>query len=199
MSTPDLVEALARSGDEARAEDALRGLEERVGDAGRRISARAALERCSGILGRGGAWEESFERALALHDRVSTPFERARTELCYAERLRRARRRSDARARLHRAVETFDALGAVPWSDRARAELRASGETARRRSSPVEALTPQELTVARLVAGGATNREAAAALFVSPKTVEFHLGNAYRKLDVRSRTELVRTYAHELD
>ncbi len=92
----------------------------------------------------------------------------------------------------------FDELGAQPWSARARAELRASGQTARRRSTPVDALTQQELAVAKLVVGGATNRDAAATLFVSPKTIEFHLGNVYRKLEVRSRTELVRGYAEKL-
>ena len=109
-----------------------------------------------------------------------------------------ARKRSEARDRLRAAVAVFDELGAVPWAERARAELRASGEHARSRATPVDSLTQQELVVARLVVGGATNREAAATLFVSPKTIEFHLANAYRKLDVRSRTELVRTFAEQL-
>ena len=158
----------------------------------------AAAARCAGMLREDAMWEESFQYSLALHDQVPTPFERARTELCYGERLRRARRRADARARLRSALEVFDELGARPWSERARAELRASGETARRRSTPVDALTQQELAVAKLVVGGATNRDAAATLFVSPKTIEFHLGNVYRKLEVRSRTELVRGYAEKL-
>jgi DNA-binding CsgD family transcriptional regulator len=175
----------------------LRGFEARAHLLGR-VSASAAAARCAGILGDDGRWEDAFDEALALHDRVPTPFERARTELCYAERLRRARRRADARTRLRNAIEVFDSLGATPWAERARAELRASGERARRRSTPVDALTTQELAVARLVAGGATNREAAATLFVSPKTIEFHLGNVYRKLDVRSRTELVRGFAEKL-
>lgn len=193
LSAPDLVEALARAGQEARARDVLRGYEERAAG---RVSASAAAARCRGILDAG--WQDAFDEALALHDEVPTPFERARTELCYAERLRRARKRGEARDRLHAAVEVFDELGAVPWAERARAELRASGERTRRRATPVNALTQQELAVARLVVGGATNREAAATLFVSPKTIEFHLANAYRKLDVRSRTELVRSFSGQL-
>ena len=190
LSAPDLVEALAHAGHEVRALEVLRDFEARTDSVGR-VSASAAAARCAGILDDGGAWEDAFERALALHDLVPTPFERARTELCYGERLRRDRKRADARARLRGALEVFDSLGAVPWSERARAELHASGQTARRRSTPVDALTTQELAVAKIVVGGATNREAAATLFVSPKTVEFHLGNVYRKLGVRSRTELV--------
>jgi DNA-binding CsgD family transcriptional regulator len=129
---------------------------------------------------------------------VPTPFERARTELCYAERLRRARKRAEARTRLRGAIEVFDGLGARPWAERARAELHASGQRARRRSTPVDALTAQELAVAKLVVGGATNRDAAATLYVSPKTIEFHLANVYRKLGVRTRTELVRSFAGQL-
>ncbi len=193
MSTPDLIEALAHAGREARALEVLRDFEAQAEALGR-ISAVAAASRCAGILDVAGRWQDAFEEALALHDQVPTPFERARTELCYGERLRRVRRRADARARLRSALEVFDELGARPWSERAQAELRASGEKARRHSTPIDALTPQELAVAKLAVGGATNREAAATLFVSPKTIEFHLGNVYRKLGVRSRTELVRYF-----
>lgn len=196
LSAPDLVEALAHAGHRGRALEALREFELRVEGRGR-VSAEAAAARCHGILGEEG-WEDAFVRALGLHEEVPTPFERGRTELCYAERLRRARRRAEARERLRSAIEIFDELGAAPWSERARAELHASGEKARRRSTPVDALTTQELAVTRLVAAGATNREAAATLFVSPKTVEFHLANVYRKLGVRTRTELVRSFSEQL-
>ncbi|HXG76314.1 MAG TPA: helix-turn-helix transcriptional regulator, partial [Gaiellaceae bacterium] len=192
LTPPDLVEALARTGRDTRAEEVLSEFSLAAERAGR-TSARAAAARCRGILA-DEEWDEAFEEALSLHDTVPAPFERARTELCYGERLRRSRRRVDAREHLRSAAAAFDALGAQPWSDRARAELRASGETARRRSSPVDSLTEQERAVARLVVDGATNREAAAALFVSPKTIEFHLGHVYRKLGVRSRTELTRSY-----
>jgi DNA-binding CsgD family transcriptional regulator len=194
LSAPDLVEALARAGHEVRALEVLREFEARIDGRGR-VSASAAGARCTGILADAGAWEDAFEHALALHDQVPTPFERARTELCYGERLRRARRRAEARSQLRDSLEVFENLGAVPWAERARAELRASGETTRRRSTPVDALTQQERVVARLVAGGATNREAAAALFISAKTVEFHLSNVYRKLGLRSRSELARVLA----
>ncbi len=197
MCAPDLVEALAHTGQDARALEVLHDLEAQAEALGR-VSAAAAAARCAGILDVAGRWQDAFEEALALHDRVPTPFERARTELCYAERLRRARKRVDARARFRSAIEVFDALGAAPWSERARAELRASGETARRRTTPVDALTTQERAVVRLALSGATNREAAATLFVSPKTIEFHLGNVYRKLAVRSRVELARAYSEQL-
>jgi len=92
---------------------------------------------------------------------------------------------------LRAALETFDDLGAAPWTEQARVELEASGETARRRDpSTIDDLTPQELKVAVVLAGGKTTREAAAALFLSPKTIEYHLRNAYRKLAVHSRDEL---------
>jgi DNA-binding CsgD family transcriptional regulator len=197
MSAPDLVEALARVGLEPRAREVLHRFHDQSAAVGR-VSALAAAARCAGILDDEEYWQEAFEEALALHAQVPTPFERARTELCYAERLRRARKRAEARPRLRDAIEVFEALGAKPWLERARAELHASGEKARRRSTPVDALTAQELAVAKLVVGGATNRDAAATLFVSPKTIEFHLGNVYRKLEVRSRTELVRSFADQL-
>ena len=108
-------------------------------------------------------------------------------------RRRRSRRRADARAALHEALAYFERSGAEPWAGQARAELRATGAMPPRdNAGSLRSLTPQELQVALIVAQGSTNREAAAALFLSPKTVEFHLGNTYRKLGVRSRAELVR-------
>jgi DNA-binding CsgD family transcriptional regulator len=122
---------------------------------------------------------------------VSLPFELARTQLCFGERLRRARRRVDARAELEAAHATFNALGAALWARRAEQELAAAGGGV----ADDDALTPREREVCRLVAGGATNAEAAAALFVSPRTIEHHLRMAYRKLGMRSRSELARRYA----
>jgi DNA-binding CsgD family transcriptional regulator len=120
-------------------------------------------------------------------------FERARTQLALGMRRRRSRRRADARAVLREALAYFERSGAEPWARQAQAELRATGEMPPRdNAGGLRPLTPQELQVALTVAQGATNREAAAALFLSPKTVEFHLGNTYRKLGVRSRAELVR-------
>ena len=105
--------------------------------------------------------------------------------LAFGEHLRRSRRRVDARPHLRRALELFDELGATRWSERARSELRASGESARRRDADVPvALTPQELQVARLVGNGTSTREVAAQLFLSPRTIDFHLRNVFAKTGV---------------
>ena len=187
----DLAEAYIRVGRLDAAAATLATLHAQAEKTGRRL-AHAAVDRCRGLMADGDA-DEWFERALAWHDGVPCPFERARTELCRGERLRRDGRRSDARAPLRRALETFERLDAAPWAERTGAELRATGERVRRRApETLDQLTPQELRVALLVAEGATNREAAAALFVTPKTIETHLNNAYRKLGIRSRVELAR-------
>jgi DNA-binding CsgD family transcriptional regulator len=149
--------------------------------------ARAA--RCRGLLLE--AFEPAFEEALELHARTPDVFETARTELAFGARLRRAGERVRARARLRAALDAFDRLGAAPWAETARVELAATGARARRRdASSLDELTPQELQISLLLAGGRTTREAAAALFLSPKTIEYHLRNAYRKLGVHSRDEL---------
>src|SRR4051794_13389598 len=97
------------------------------------------------------------------------------------------------RAHLRAALETFERMGAAPWEERARRELRASGETARKRDpSMVDELTPQELQISRFVSEGATNRQIAAQLFLSPRTIDYHLRNIFRKLDISSRTELIK-------
>jgi DNA-binding NarL/FixJ family response regulator len=132
-----------------------------------------------------------IEEALLLHEATPSPFERARTQLCYGERLRRARKRRLARGHLRAALETLDRLGARPWAGRAAAELAATGEHVQQADSGgLHDLTPHELQLALLVAQGATNKEASAALFISPKTVEAHLHHIYVKLRLRSRTEL---------
>jgi DNA-binding CsgD family transcriptional regulator len=137
--------------------------------------------------------EALFQEALELHARETAPFERARTQLAYGERLRRERRKIEARAQLRPALETFDGVGATLWAQRARGELNATGESARKRdASTIDDLTPQELRIAQLVAVGASNRDAAAQLFVSPKTVEYHLRKVFLKLGLSSRVELAR-------
>jgi DNA-binding NarL/FixJ family response regulator len=141
-------------------------------------------------------YEKCFEDALEWHDRAKQPFLRARTELAYGERLRRQGLRRQARDHLRAALAAFDTLGAAPWTAQAAAQLRATGEHVRQRSNPdTSKLTPQELQVALVVVRGATNKEAAAQLFLSPKTIEKHLGSAYAKLGLRSRAELARVFA----
>jgi DNA-binding NarL/FixJ family response regulator len=194
---PDLIESLARTG---RTVEALRALEvlEKQADHTERTWAKAAAARCRGYLAGEASFEAHFTRALGLHQLKPTPFEIARTQLCFGEVLRRHRRRLEARQHLNEALHAFERLGAEPWANRARVELLATGERARKRDvAASRELTPQELQIALVVAGGATNREAAAHLFLSPKTVEAHLSSLYAKLGVRSRSELARVFASE--
>jgi DNA-binding CsgD family transcriptional regulator len=194
---PDLVEAYVRIGQSRAAEPVVIALE-RHAHATQVPWTAAASRRCRALITDDeSAAREAFEDALQFDDGTSS-FERARTELCFGEYLRRHGLRRESRGRLGAAHEVFEAIGAVPWAERARAELRASGRTLRRREPAAqEQLTPQELQIARLVAEGKTNREVAATLFVSPKTVEFHLTRIYRKLEIHSRSELVRRIADD--
>ena len=150
----------------------------------------AATYHCQAVLG-GGDVQESFRTALAWHSRSSRLPARARTQLALGEFLRRERRRADARIPLRDALETFETLGATFWAERARQELRASGETARRGDNLVATeLTAQESQVAGLVRQGLSNKDVAGRLFISPRTVDFHLRNVFTKLGITSRTEL---------
>lgn len=189
----DLVEAYARTGSLEAACELLAGAEQAMPPAA--AGEEAAIRRCHGIVGDDSSFEASFQRALALHDADPFPFERARTELAYGERLRRAGQRKRAREQLHAALVVFDDLGAGLWSARARSELAATGERLRPAAVARESLTPREMQVALAVAEGASNRETAAALYLTPKTVEYHLTRVYRKLGLRSRAELVRRFA----
>jgi DNA-binding CsgD family transcriptional regulator len=187
---PELVEAYVHSG---RTSDAAPVLADhrRAVHAKAQPWALARYHRACGLVAEDDAFDEAFREALQQHVRAPDAFEEARTRLCYGQRLRRARRRVDARSELRRAFAIFDRLGAARWRDIAAAELAATGETARRRDvSTLDDLTPQELSIATLLAGGRTTREAAATLFVSPKTIEYHLRHVYQKLGVRSREEL---------
>ncbi len=197
---PDLFEAYLRVGDLDGAERTLGELRERA-EATDRKWALAAAERCSGLVASDDQIDARFGAAVDLHQGSGfSPFERARTELCYAERLRRAGRRVDARVQLRSALEVFDDFGARRWLERAEAELRATGETWRKRDPTAEEqLTPQELQIALQVAEGKTNREVGGALFLSPKTIEFHLTRTYRKLDIHSRAELIRLFAGQAE
>ncbi len=156
-------------------------------------SEQARVAHCRALLAEGETARGLFEEALTLHARSRRPFERARTELAYGEFLRRGRRRVDARTHLQAALDRFEQLNAHPWAERARLELRAAGRTARKRDpSTALQLTPQEIQVARFVARGLHTREVAAQLFLSTRTVDFHLRNVFAKLGISSRTELAR-------
>jgi DNA-binding NarL/FixJ family response regulator len=138
----------------------------------------------------------AYERALVAHAEDTNRFEAARTRLLYGERLRRAGRRVDARVQLRAALDEFAASDLLAWANRAAQELDATGATARSRGPvPEEPLTSQETRVALLVAKGQSNKEVAAALFLSPKTVEHHLGSVFRKRGYRSRAELAAALA----
>jgi DNA-binding CsgD family transcriptional regulator len=153
--------------------------------------ARARAAHLRLLLASDDRLDQAFEAAMAFHNRAEQPFPRARTDLVYGERLRRAGLRRQAREHLRAALQTFERLEATPWAEHAATELRATGERVRRRrDADTSRLTPQELQVALAVARGATNREVAARLYLSPKTIEKHLGSVYRKLGLHSRTEL---------
>ena len=192
---PDLVEAYLRAG---RGEDASRVLAtlERQAEAADTGGAAALAERCRGLAADDG-FDDHFAAALEHDERGPMPFERARTELAWGMRLHRARRRTDARTHLRAAAEGFEALGAKPWAELARSELRAAGGRQRKATGASDELTAQEERIARAAGAGATTREIAAELYLSPKTIEFHLSRAYRKLGVRSRAELATALARE--
>jgi DNA-binding NarL/FixJ family response regulator len=152
---------------------------------------QARVAHCRALLAEATTAQDLFEEALTLHTRSSRPFEQARTELAYGKYLRRGRHRVSARAHLQAALDGFEQLGAAPWAEQARSELRAAGQTARKRNpSTVRQLTPQEVQVARFVAQGLHTREVAAQLFLSSRTVDFHLRNVFAKLGITSRAEL---------
>ena len=188
----DLIEAAARAGQPARAGDAPAQLAEWAVATGEPWI-RAASLRSRALLSSDAEAERHYAAAAELAAESAQPFEQGRSELLYGEWLRRERRRGDARIRLHSAVELFDRAGAVPWAARARVELRATGETLgpdRPADRQLARLTAQERQVVLRAAAGASNREIAAELFLSHRTVGYHLYKAFPKLGIASRTEL---------
>jgi DNA-binding CsgD family transcriptional regulator len=189
IAGPALVEAGVRAGRVDVARAALAQYESWVTTTGS-ASNVPLLDRSRALLARGDEARDHFERALSGREDAN-PLQRARTELLYGEWLRRAGRRRDARDHLRIALELFDQIGSPVWSSRAATELRATGEKLLpRRSSGEHDLTPQELQVARFVAAGATNKEVAAQLFLSPRTIDAHLRQVFRKLGITTRTQL---------
>ena len=190
----ELIEAAVRCGQPERAQRAF----ERVQETTRAAGTDWALgieARLRALLSDGNDADELYMEAISRLARTRIRVQLARTHLLYGEWLRRQRRRLDAREQLRTAHEFFRAAGVEAFAERARLELEATGERARKRTvATLDELTPQETQVARLAAQGETNREIAARLFISASTVEYHLRKAFRKLDVKSRTQL----AHRL-
>ncbi|MEH1168222.1 AAA family ATPase [Micromonospora sp. CPCC 205539] len=199
MATPYLVEAAAHLSHRPAAAAALAVFDRWASSTASPLR-RALSARCHALLApRGSAEaEREFQAALRLHPTEAGTFERARTQLLFGQELRRSRRPRDARGHLHQARESFILLGAASWAEQATAELRAAGESVGPPDLPAaRLLTGQQLRIAELVAEGATNREIAARMFLSTRTIDHHLRNVFHRLGIRSRTELARAFAAE--
>ncbi|MEU1745715.1 AAA family ATPase [Micromonospora arida] len=199
MATPYLVEAAAHLAHRPAATAALAAFDRWASSTASPLR-RALSARCHALLApRGGAEaERDFQAALRLHPTEAGTFERARTELLFGQELRRSRRPRDARTHLHQAREMFSLLGVECWAEQATTELRAAGESIGPPDLPAaRLLTGQQLRIAELVAEGATNREIAARMFLSTRTVDHHLRNVFHRLGIRSRTELARAFTAE--
>jgi DNA-binding CsgD family transcriptional regulator len=155
-----------------------------------RRSALAIVSRSRGLIDDDESIDEHFALAHHHHRLAPDRYQQARTDLCWGMRLRRARRKSDARNPLRNALRAFDAMGASPWAACAASELAACGERRRTAWPGVDELTPRELDVALAVADGATNPAVAAALGISVRTIEDHLTRIYRKLGIAGRGAL---------
>jgi DNA-binding CsgD family transcriptional regulator len=187
---PELVEGATRAGNPAVAAAAVARLEERTRAAGTDW-ALGVLARSQALISEGEDADALYREAIERLERTRIRVELARARLVYGEWLRREGRRVDARDQLRTAHETFSRFGAEAFAERARRELLATGETARRRTEETrDALTPQEAQIARLAADAQTNPEIGAQLFISPRTVEYHLRKVFAKLDISSRKEL---------
>ena len=199
LATPHYVEAAARSGD-TRIARAAHADYDRWARAVRSPDDLALSARCRALLAPGDEAVEHYRIALDLHARGTRDFERARTELLFGGALRRLRRRTEARDRLHTSLEAFESFGAPHCAAQARAELRALGTPVAATAlptpgAPTTCLTAQQLMVARMAADGATNREIAVRLALSPRTIDHHLRGVFSRLGIRSRIELVRLLA----
>jgi RNA polymerase sigma factor (sigma-70 family) len=188
----ELVEAAARSGAPAIAADACARITEMSVVSGTPW-ARGVAARSQALLADDDVGEALYRESIEQLERSRMAVDLARAHLLFGEWLRRQRRRVEAREHLRTAHERFSDFGMEAFADRARVELEATGEHARKRThDTLDQLTPQEAQISRLVAQGNTNRQVAAQLFISPSTVEYHLRKAFRKLGVTSRTQLAR-------
>jgi len=191
---PTLIEAAIRSDQQDVARSAFATLAERTTAAGTPW-AHGLRARCQALLEEGDAAEDAYRESIRQLGRSRATLDLARAHLMYGQWLRRAKRRRDARRQLRTAEDMFHAMGAAGFAEEASSELRATGERARKRSPETEfELTPQEGRVAHLAANGSTNSEIAEQLFISPSTVDYHLGKVFRKLGVTARAQL----AHHL-
>ncbi|MEE1754575.1 helix-turn-helix transcriptional regulator [Streptomyces sp. SP18CS02] len=192
LAVPCFVEAAVASGEHAQARSAVEGFALWAAQ-GADPHAPAQLARCRALIAPPEETEALYAAALAGHELADGDFERARTQLLFGKWLRRRRRPGAAKSRLRDALVAFERGGARPWAEQTRAELRATGEApAPLPTGGLARLTPQQLRIARCVASGATNREVALRLSVSPRTVDHHLRNVFALLGVRSRVELAR-------
>lgn len=190
LALPELIEAACRADDPARATRALDVLTSRA-DASGTTWARGLAAYGRALTTAGPAAEDHYRSAVELLGTCRMVAHRARAHLVYGEWLRREGRRQDSREQLRTAHELFSDMGYEAFAARAARELRATGEHPRKRTAqPSDALTPHELTVARLVATGATSREVGAQLYLSPRTIEAHLRSIFRKLGITSRRQL---------
>lgn len=197
LGRADLVEALSRSGEADRAATVASALTDTLGPSADPL-ARGLVTRSQGLVTRGDPAHRALATAIALFDQAGDPFEAARTHLLLGEVLRRERRIQDARHELRLALAEFERMGASTWAARAQGELRASGAVVPAPvPDPLATLTPQERRVAEAVASGATDRQIAAAMFLSHRTVAFHLSSVYRKLGVTGRAALAGRLAQD--
>jgi DNA-binding NarL/FixJ family response regulator len=198
-SVPDLVEAAVFAGEPALAAEPLARFHIWAATANA-PELRALDARCRALLATGDTAMAEFAAALELHTLANQPMDQARTQLLAGEHLRRARRRVDARPHLRAAAQTFARLGAAGWAERAHAKLRAAGGSAPGlAANSLAALTPQELRIAVAVSEGASNHQIAAQLFLSRRTVDYHLRKVFQKTGITSRAELVRLVLAEHD
>lgn len=195
FAPPEQIEAAVRTGRADQARELLADYERLTSRHQDSRTARAIAQRCDALLSRGNQANDHFRAALEMHRQATDIWSQARTQMLYGEWLRRERRRTEARFQLRAAMQTFDAMGARAFADRARSELRAAGEAVPSPDPSVRQiadLTPQELQVARLAASGLTNRDIGGQLFMSPRTVGYHLYKIFPKLRISARAELAK-------